>query len=58
MCEMDTFYVADWFGWPWYRRWPWYWGWGWGASASCTLGKFQPVTEQQVDAIERVLDAR
>ena len=56
ICEMDTFMVGDWFDWPWYRRWPWYWGWGFGAGATCSLGKFQPVTEAQVDAIESLLD--
>lgn len=57
MCDMDTFQVADWFDWPWYRRWPWHWG-GWGTGARCTLGKFQPVTEAQVDEIEAVLERR
>lgn len=55
MCEMDNFYVSDWFSWPWYRRWPWYWGWGWGASATCALGEFQPVTESQVELIEEAI---
>ena len=58
MCEMDLFYVSDWFSWPWYRRWPWYWGWGWGASASCMLGEFQPVTEDQVERIEEAIKRR
>ncbi len=58
LCAMDTFYVSDWFYWPWYRRWPWYWGWGWGASASCTLGEFQPVTESQAERIEEAVKRR
>lgn len=58
MCDMDSFQVADWFDWPWYRRWPWHWGGGWGTGARCTLGKFQPVTEAQVEEIEAVLERR
>jgi hypothetical protein len=58
MCDMDSFQVADWFDWPWYRRWPWYWGGGWGTGARCSLGKFQPVTEAQVEEIEALLERR
>ena len=58
MCDMDTFQVADWFGWPWYRRWPWHCGGSWGMGAHCSLGKFQPVTEEQVAEIEAVLKSR
>ena len=58
MCDMDSFQVADWFDWPWYRRWPWHWGGGWGIGARCSLGKFQPVTEAQVEEIEALLDRR
>ena len=58
MCDMDRFQVADWFDWPWYRRWPWYWGGSWGTGATCSLGKFQPVTEGQVSEIEAVLESR
>jgi hypothetical protein len=58
MCDMDRFEVADWFDWPWYRRWPWQWGGGWTSGASCVLGKFQPVTEAQVAEIEAVLKSR
>lgn len=58
ICEMDRFVVGDWFDWPWYRRWPWRWTSDFGTGMTCTLGKFQPVTEQQVDAIERVLESR
>lgn len=55
MCDMDRFQVTDWFDWPWYRRWPWQWG-AWGTGPSCTLGKFQPVTEAQVQEIEALLE--
>lgn len=58
MCDTDSFEVADWFDWPWYRRWPWHWGSSWGVGMRCTLGKFQPVTEAQVSAIEEVLESR
>lgn len=55
MCDMDRFAVSDWFDWPWYRRWPWQWG-SYGTGASCALGKFQPVTEAQVEEIEARLE--
>jgi hypothetical protein len=58
MCAMDSFEVADWFAWPWYRRWPWYWGRNWGMGMRCTLGEFQPVSESQVADIEAVLRSR
>jgi len=58
LCDMDSFEVTDWFDWPWYRRWPWYWGSGWGTGMRCTLGKFQPVTQGQVDEIEAVIRSR
>lgn len=58
MCDMDRFQVADWFGWPWYRRWPWQWGGTWGTGPACSLGKFQPVTEAQVEEIEALLKSR
>jgi len=57
MCDMDRFEVSDWFDWPWYRRWPWQWG-SFGSGASCGLGKFQPVTEAQVQEIEALLKSR
>ncbi len=57
MCDMDRFQVAEWFDWPWYRRWPWHWG-GWGTGARCALGKFQPVTQAQVTEIEAALESR
>ncbi len=55
MCDMDRFEPADWFDWPWYRRWPWQWG-GWGSGGTCSLGKFHPVTEAQVAEIEALLE--
>ena len=58
MCDMDRFQVADWFDWPWYHRWPWHWGGNWGMGMQCTLGKFQPVTADQVAEIEAVLKSR
>jgi hypothetical protein len=58
ICETDSFAVGDWFDWPWYRRWPWRWSSGQGMAESCTLGKFQPVTEAQVGEIEAVLRSR
>ena len=59
ICDMDRFEVADWFHWPWYRRWYWpgYWGPSWGTGVQCSLGKFQPVTEAQVAAIEDAIDS-
>ena len=57
VCELDRFLPADWFYWPWYRRWPWTYDRGWGMAISCTLGEFQPVTEEQVAEIRAVLRA-
>lgn len=58
ICEMDSFQAGEWFDWPWYRRMPWHWGGSWGTGMQCTLGKFQPVTEDQVAEIEAVLKSR
>ncbi len=58
MCEMDKFLVADWFDYPWYRRWPWHWGGSWGTGPHCSLGKFQPVTKEQLAEIEAILKSR
>ncbi len=55
ICELDSFQVSDWFDWPWYSRWPWHWGGSWGLGTQCTLGKFQPVTDEQVKEIRKVL---
>ena len=57
MCDMDSFQVADWFDWPWYRRWPWHWSGSWTSGRRCSLGKFQPVLEGQVREIEALLDS-
>ena len=57
MCDMDSFQVADWFDYPWYRRWPWQWGGAWTTGARCSLGKFQPVVEGQVEEIEALLES-
>ena len=56
ICDSDKFMVGDWFDWPWYRRWPWHWG-RWGSGISCTFGQFQPVTAEQVEEIEALLEA-
>ena len=50
ICDLDSFEVRDWFGAPWYRP--------WGGGMRCSLGKFQPVTEAQVDAIRQALKSR
>lgn len=52
ICDMDSFQPGDWFGWPWYRRWPWSWGSRSGTGMTCSLGSFQPVTDAQVAAME------
>jgi len=54
ICDTDRFAVDEWFEWPWYSRWPWHWG-DWSAGMTCTLGKFYPVTEGQVEEIEAVI---
>ncbi len=54
LCDADQFQATDWFGWPSNRRSPD----GWGSGMRCVLGKFQPVTQQQVDEIEAVLRSR
>jgi len=58
ICDMDSFKPGDWFDWPWYRRSPWTWGSRWGTGLTCSLGKFQPVNEGQVSAIEAALKTR
>jgi len=58
ICEMDSFEAGDWFTWPWYRRWPWHWGASWSTGMTCSLGKFQPVTPDQVDAIEAAIRSK
>jgi hypothetical protein len=51
LCEFDQFRVSDLFLWERYRRPPWMWLNG----IPCTLGKFQPVTEEQVTALREAL---
>jgi hypothetical protein len=51
MCDADQFQATDWFSWPRNMRSPN----GWGTGVRCVLGKFQPVTQQQVDEIEAIL---
>jgi len=58
ICDGDGFLAGDWFDWPWYRRWPWHWGATWYSGVPCALGKFQPVTADQVAAIEAAVRAR
>lgn len=55
ICDMDSFQPTDWFDWPWYRRWPWDWSGRRNTGMNCSLGKFQPVSEAQVEAIEAAL---
>lgn len=55
ICDMDSFQPADLFDWPWYRRWPWDWRNRWSTGMTCSLGRFQPVTEAQVESIETAL---
>lgn len=52
ICDMDQFKITDWFIWSRYRRWPWHWIDG----VPCTLGKFQPVTAAQVEAVRAALE--
>ncbi len=56
--DLDRFQVTDGFRWPRYRRWPWRWGQTWHTGMTCTLGRFQPVTEVQVAESRGVLRAR
>lgn len=52
LCELDRFVISDVFYWPRYRRWPW----EWMDGIPCTLGKFQPVSPEQVDALRAALE--
>lgn len=51
ICDLDRFRTADWFDWPRFRRWPW----DWMEGMPCTLGRFHPVTPQQVEALRAAL---
>ena len=46
LCELDQFKVTDVFAWERYQRWPW----RWMDGIPCTLGKFQPISTEQVEA--------
>lgn len=52
ICDLDRFKITDLFAWARFRRWPW----EWVEGIPCTLGKFQPVTPAQVEAIEAALE--
>jgi hypothetical protein len=54
LCDMDQITVTDLWYWPRYQRWPWQWIDG----VRCSLGRFQPVTEDQADALREALRAR
>ncbi len=56
ICDTDSFQVGDWFDRTWYRSWPWHWGSGMGMQ--CSLGRFQPVTKDQVEEIRAALKSR
>lgn len=51
ICDLDHFEVVDFFYYPRFRRWPWYWFDGVG----CTLGKFEPITQQQAESLKIAL---
>lgn len=51
LCDLDRFVITDLFHWPRYRRWPWQWMEG----IPCTLGRFQPVSPEQVQALREAL---
>lgn len=52
LCELDQFKIVDWFAWSRYQRWPW----DWMEGIPCTLGRFQPVSEEQVESLRAALD--
>jgi hypothetical protein len=54
ICNLDQFKVTDVFQWSRFRRWPW----DWMDGIPCTLGEFQPVTTEQVEAIRAALENR
>ncbi|HEX7035450.1 MAG TPA: DUF6491 family protein [Pseudomonadales bacterium] len=51
LCDLDRFVITDLFHWPRYRRWPW----RWMDGIPCTLGRFQPVSPGQVQALREAL---
>lgn len=54
ICELDRFKITDWFVLSRFSRPPW----DWLEGIPCTLGKFQPVTPDQVEAVRAALDVR
>lgn len=54
ICALDRFKITDWFELSRFRRWPW----EWLDGIPCTLGKFQPVSAEQVESIRATLQAR
>lgn len=58
ICDTDSFQVGEWFDRTWYRSWPWHWGGGSDMGMQCSLGKFQPVTKDQVEEIRAALKSR
>jgi hypothetical protein len=58
ICANDSFVVSDWFGYPWYRRAPWQWGSPVAPGVQCVLGKFVPVSEDQLAEIEAALERK
>lgn len=58
ICQSDTFRATDWFTYPWYRRWPWQWSRAWDTGAICAFGRFYPITERKLDAIEEAIEFR
>lgn len=51
LCKLDSVGVYDRFDNPWYRRWPWQ----WTSGPRCGLGEFQPVSKEQVQALENAI---
>jgi len=51
LCELDQFKVTDVFAWERYQRWPW----RWMDGIPCTLGKFQPISTEQLEALRATL---
>jgi len=51
LCELDQFKVTDVFAWERYQRWPW----NWMDGIPCTLGKFQPISNEQLEALRATL---
>lgn len=52
ICDLDRFVIGDLFHLPRYRRWPWQWMDG----IPCTLGRFQPISTGQAEALRAALE--